>query len=357
MADRVALMMDGVIQQVAPPREIYAPIPSICGWPASSVRHRSTHCRHGSMMRGLGDRHACDDATEPRRHVRQLHLRQSVRRPLQIADADTALVAGRITRIGISGCGGHPLRQTGSAGPPGGADRVVHPEEIDHLATGDTIGLTARPETLLLFDFRRRPHPLSGGACQSGSAPCLPSCRWGVKSMADRAPAISAAPAKQAAPRTGPSRTKAPLRDLSDGDCLATPATALMLALLIGPSLAVGFLSLTDWGFGARQLRLHRARQLCRDDRRSGFSGGSLINTLVYVGVVMPVSVGAGARTWRCSYRVDASGVPSSAPPIFLPGRLDAGRHGDGLAIHAPSQSPRPGQRDAAPRRAGGRTG
>lgn len=112
--------------------------------------------------------------------------------------------------------------------------------------------------------------------------------------MADPAPAISAAPAKQvskqAAPRNEPSGGKARLRDSLAGIALATPATALMLALLIGPTLAVGFLSLTDWGFGARSfafIGLDNYAEMAGDPvfRRS------LINTLVYVGVVMPVSV------------------------------------------------------------------
>ena len=108
--------------------------------------------------------------------------------------------------------------------------------------------------------------------------------------MADTAPAISAAPGQQAAPRNGAFGTKAPLRDRLAGIALATPATALMLALLIGPTLAVGVLSLTDWGFGARSfafIGLDNYAEMAGDPvfRRS------LINTLVYVGVVMPVSV------------------------------------------------------------------
>lgn len=74
---------------------------------------------------------------------------------------------------------------------------------------------------------------------------------------------------------------------------LAVPALALLSLLILLPSLAVVVLSLTDWQFGARSLNfigLGNYAELLQDRvfRRS------LLNTLVYVGVVMPASVFLG---------------------------------------------------------------
>jgi len=119
--------------------------------------------------------------------------------------------------------------------------------------------------------------------------------------MADHAPATAAPPGQQTAPRNEPSGGKAPLRDRLTGIALASPATALMLALLIGPTLAVGFLSLTDWGFGARSfafIGLDNYAEMTGDPvfRRS------LINTLVYVGVGS-CREGGGNLKAACGFR------------------------------------------------------
>ncbi|MFN3461930.1 MAG: carbohydrate ABC transporter permease, partial [Oceanibaculum sp.] len=74
---------------------------------------------------------------------------------------------------------------------------------------------------------------------------------------------------------------------------LAVPALALLLLLILLPSFAVILLSLTDWQFGARSLNfigLGNYEELLQDRvfRRS------ILNTLIYVGVVMPASVFLG---------------------------------------------------------------
>lgn len=74
---------------------------------------------------------------------------------------------------------------------------------------------------------------------------------------------------------------------------LAAPALALILLLILLPSTAVIVLSLTDWQFGAPSLSfvgLDNYTALLGDAvfRRS------LLNTLIYVGVVMPASVFLG---------------------------------------------------------------
>ncbi|MGY6646285.1 MAG: ABC transporter ATP-binding protein [Salinarimonas sp.] len=149
MADRVALMMDGVIQQVAPPREIYAdPVnlrvagfigsPPINALPARlegarlEIGTRAIILPNAVAMTG-----SCICGIRPE--------------ALQIADADAALVAGRITRIEFLGAEAILSLAPDLPGLPVVQMRC-HPEDIDHLATGDTIGLTARPEALLLFD-------------------------------------------------------------------------------------------------------------------------------------------------------------------------------------------------------------
>jgi multiple sugar transport system permease protein len=67
----------------------------------------------------------------------------------------------------------------------------------------------------------------------------------------------------------------------------------LLFLSRLGPSLAVILLSLADWQLGARTFRVvglaNYAHML--GDR---VFWRSLANTLVYVGVVMPVSVGLG---------------------------------------------------------------
>lgn len=75
------------------------------------------------------------------------------------------------------------------------------------------------------------------------------------------------------------------------GALLALPAAALLLALLIGPSAAVLLLSLTDYQFGMPGFGFVGFRNYV-----AMFSDpavrNSLVNTLIYVGVVAPLSVG-----------------------------------------------------------------
>lgn len=74
---------------------------------------------------------------------------------------------------------------------------------------------------------------------------------------------------------------------------LAGPALALMLLFLIGPLVAVFLLSFTDYQLGAPALRwigLQNYTELFTDKVfRKAFA-----NTLVYVGIVVPLSVGLG---------------------------------------------------------------
>jgi multiple sugar transport system permease protein len=74
---------------------------------------------------------------------------------------------------------------------------------------------------------------------------------------------------------------------------LAGPATLLLFLLLLGPTLAVVVLSLTDWQFGARTLRF-----VGLDNYVEMFGDRvfrlSLRNTLVYVAVTVPSSVALG---------------------------------------------------------------
>ena len=173
MADRVALMMDGVIQQVAPPREIYAdPVnlrvagfigsPPINALPARLDDARLVIGTHAmTLPNPVAMSGSCICGIRPE--------------ALQIADADTALVAGRITRIEFLGAEAILSLKPDLPGLPGGADALSSRGNRSpcnrryHRPHG-----TARNPSALRF--RRRPHPLSGGACQSGSAhACLPA--------------------------------------------------------------------------------------------------------------------------------------------------------------------------------------
>ena len=108
-----------------------------------------------------------------------------------------------------------------------------------------------------------------------GISPCLPSCRWGVKSMADRAPAISAAPAKQAAPRTAPPHKRRRCATVLTGIASCDPGNSPdYWPCSSGRPSPSAFSRLTDWGFGARSFAFIGLDKLCRDDRRSGFPAG-----------------------------------------------------------------------------------
>ena len=74
---------------------------------------------------------------------------------------------------------------------------------------------------------------------------------------------------------------------------LAAPAFLLMWAMLLGPAVAVGLLSFTDWNFGEPTIGfagLANYEELW-DDRVFWIS---LRNTLIYVGVSVPATVGLG---------------------------------------------------------------
>lgn len=77
---------------------------------------------------------------------------------------------------------------------------------------------------------------------------------------------------------------------------LSAPALILLFIMLLGPSLAVIVLSLTDWQFGAATFRWiglgNYAAML--EDR---VFWRSLLNTLTYVGIVVPGSVALGLGT------------------------------------------------------------
>jgi multiple sugar transport system permease protein len=74
---------------------------------------------------------------------------------------------------------------------------------------------------------------------------------------------------------------------------LAGPATLLLFLLLLGPTLAVVLLSLTDWQFGARTLRVVGLANYAElfGDRVFRLS---LRNTLIYVAITVPMSVVLG---------------------------------------------------------------
>jgi multiple sugar transport system permease protein len=74
---------------------------------------------------------------------------------------------------------------------------------------------------------------------------------------------------------------------------LAAPAFLLMWAMLLGPALAVLLLSFTDWNFGEPELRWAGGVNYVElwGDR---VFWKSLRNTLIYVGVSVPATVGLG---------------------------------------------------------------
>ena len=77
---------------------------------------------------------------------------------------------------------------------------------------------------------------------------------------------------------------------------LAGPASLLLFLLLLGPTLAVLLLSLTDWQFGARTMRFIGLGNYAEMFADRVFRL-SLVNTLIYVAVTVPVSVALGLGT------------------------------------------------------------
>ena len=102
--------------------------------------------------------------------------------------------------------------------------------------------------------------------------------------------------ARSLVPPLAPPPTRAPrlaLREAAAGWLLAAPAGLALLALLLAPTLALLALSFTDWELGAPGLRwigLDNYAELLED---ATFLA-ALRNTLVYVAVVMPISIGLG---------------------------------------------------------------
>jgi multiple sugar transport system permease protein len=91
-------------------------------------------------------------------------------------------------------------------------------------------------------------------------------------------------------PRRSPAGAR---REAFAGWLLTAPAIALTVAMLLGPSAAVIVLSFTDWQFGMPTFRwsgLDNYGELLRD--RVFWT--SLSNTVIYVGLLVPISVGLG---------------------------------------------------------------
>ncbi len=77
------------------------------------------------------------------------------------------------------------------------------------------------------------------------------------------------------------------------GTWLALPAFILMWLMLLGPTVAVGLLSLTDWNFGEPRMAfagLENYQELWGDR----VFWISLRNTVIYVGISVPATVGLG---------------------------------------------------------------
>jgi multiple sugar transport system permease protein len=80
------------------------------------------------------------------------------------------------------------------------------------------------------------------------------------------------------------------------GRALATPAVVSLLLLFIGPTLAVFVISMTDWQLGSDELSfvgLRNFRILFHDPDFYR----SLVNTLLYTALVVPLTVGLGLVT------------------------------------------------------------
>lgn len=90
--------------------------------------------------------------------------------------------------------------------------------------------------------------------------------------------------------------SRALTRPATAGALLALPATLLMLALVLVPVLLVIGLSGTDWQLGARTVRFLGFANYAELFDDATFRQ-SLLNTLLYVGLVMPASVGFGLLT------------------------------------------------------------
>jgi multiple sugar transport system permease protein len=83
------------------------------------------------------------------------------------------------------------------------------------------------------------------------------------------------------------------LGEAAAGWLLAAPAALALLLLLIAPTLALLALSFTDWELGAGGLRFVGFDNFAELVEDSTFRA-ALRNTLIYVGVVLPLSIGLG---------------------------------------------------------------
>src|SRR5262245_50014038 len=113
-----------------------------------------------------------------------------------------------------------------------------------------------------------------------------------------RAGACAPAPQKRACARREPEMAAAPkptddLAEARAGYALALPAMAILFIVLLGPSLAVVALALTDWQLGAPSMNfigLGNFEQLFADR----VFWRSLGNTVIYCLVTVPESVFLG---------------------------------------------------------------
>lgn len=123
--------------------------------------------------------------------------------------------------------------------------------------------------------------------------------------------AVSPSAPAPAAPATPSSTRSIAFAEALAGYALAGPAFFLLLALFILPTLAVFIIAATDWQFGARSLSFVGLRNFAELFADPVFRK-SLMNTIIYVGIVVPATVGLGllvalliesGRSLRAFYR------------------------------------------------------
>lgn len=255
LSDRVAVMLDGELLQVAPPQDIYADpddrrVAEFIGWPKINMLDGVVR------ERGLIDVAGSTLTIEANALVGE-HLTLGIR-------PDAFFLADHCGQGALTGCV-HMIEHMGS-------DLFVHldlpvigypliarllAERATHIAPGQTLHVGVRPDRVLLFtrDGRRLRQEVESG--RASVTPIRGDCRMSGPL------AVSGASDEQSATGSSqifPSVVASPARRRAFTEALAVwilvgPAVFLLVVLFFLPVICVLVIALTDWQCDARLRR------------------------------------------------------------------------------------------------------
>jgi len=152
MGDRVAVLRDGKLQQVATPQELYRQpanlfVAGFIGSPAMNLVEGSLQNGVVEIGRGRGRPVAVGIRPE---HLRLDHdgLRASV---THVEDLGAELIVH--VEVDAAPVRAHEARETISSGEPGRARLVARVEAETHIRVGDEVGFSWEPRRLHVFDL------------------------------------------------------------------------------------------------------------------------------------------------------------------------------------------------------------